>query len=852
MLRKTTTLLVLALAAVVCQAQNVIVSGTVTDADTGEALVGASVYSSDNRYGQITDNAGFFELHPLSGETLDIKVSYVSYQTYSIKIKADGNKQVEIRMSRDNKLRDITVYAPSELGLRSSQMSANALTIRQIKSIPATLGEVDVLKALQTLPGIQSGNDGTAGIYVRGGNYDQNQITIDGFNIYNPEHLKGFVSVFNPEMVGDVTVYKGGFPARYGSRLSSVVDVSLKDGDFDRYHGSLTAGVMSSAIHAEGPIWKGHTSFSISGRASYLNALVVPTMKSIIDNKTVLNPYLDLNYYDITARLAHRFSATDRLSATFYFGNDKDDVAPSSQSMAKQSYNSLLMTTSYYNMTSESRTNTHWGNIVGGLSWIHSFNSKIQMNASAGYSRYNYFLGQEQTDHKLWSSRSDYTGETRQTRLLDANSSAKYHSTISDLTAKADFTHSITSSQTLRYGANFQWQRFSPIVDVYNYTVTTIYGKEEMVKESLKDERIGNASDISTVSVYAEDDWNVSQWLKANVGLRYALYATSDVTTHSLEPRASVRILPTDNLAVKLSYARMSQGSHLLTSGNLVMPSDIWVPSTAKIPVTYSDQVAAGVGYEILKGLSVEVEGYYKWMKNLVEYKDGVSFFTTAGDWQEMVECGRGRAYGAELMLRKETGKTTGWISYTWSKSLRTFDTPLQEINGGKEFPAANDRRHSVNIVVAHRFNKHWTASLSWTYRSGRRGNIATTVISGGRINDFDAVGNFSDSNASYPYSGRFSTKDPDGASYFSRFSRFYTYRGRNAFKMPDEHHLDLRLTYALRHRRCESDFGLSLYNVYNRKNVTDIYVGYRDSMPYLKGICKLPFMPSIDYTIKF
>ncbi len=566
-------------------------------------------------------------------------------------------------------------------------MSANALTVRQIKSVPATLGEVDVLKALQTLPGIQSGNDGTAGIYVRGGNYDQNQITLDGFNIYNAEHLKGFVSVFNPEMVGDVTVYKGGFPARYGSRLSSVVDVALKDGDFERYHGSLTAGVMSSAIHAEGPIWKGHTSFSISGRASYLNALVVPTMKRIIDNQEVLNPYINLNYYDITARLAHRFSSRDRLSATFYIGNDKDDVAPTSQTIAKQSYSKWIMTTSYYNMTSESCTNTHWGNIVGGLSWIHSFNSKIQMTASAGYSRYNYFLGQEQTGHKLWSSKSDETGETHKTRVLDASSYAKYHSTIGDLTTKVDFTHNITASQTLRYGANFQWQKFSPIVDVFNHTVTTTYGKIDVVKESLKDERIGNSSDITTVGVYAEDDWNVCHWLKANVGLRYALYAASDVTTHSLEPRASVRILPTDNIAVKLSYARMSQGSHLLTSGNLVMPSDIWVPSTAKIPVTYSDQVAAGVGYEIMKGLSVEVEGYYKWMKNLLEYKDGVSFFTTASDWQEMVTSGRGRAYGAEFMLKKETGKTTGWVSYTWSKSLRTFNTPLQEINAGKEFP---------------------------------------------------------------------------------------------------------------------------------------------------------------------
>lgn len=312
------TLLAVLVSAISLHAQvaQVVVSGSVRDAETGEALAGASVYTKDYRYGQITDNAGFFELKAVKDESLNLHVSYVGYKTQTIKVKADRKRAVTIKLEHDNQLRDVTIYAPSEIGIRSSQMSANELSIRQIKSIPATLGEVDILKALQTLPGVQSGSDGTAGIYVRGGNYDQNQITIDGFPVYNPEHLKGFVSVFSPEMVSGVTIYKGGFPARYGSRLSSVVDVELKDGDFDRYHGSLTAGVMSSALHVEGPIWKGHTSFSVSGRASYLNAIVIPVMKHIIDNQDVLNPYLKLNYYDVTARLAHRFSKRDRLTAS--------------------------------------------------------------------------------------------------------------------------------------------------------------------------------------------------------------------------------------------------------------------------------------------------------------------------------------------------------------------------------------------------------------------------------------------------------------------------------------------------------------------------------------------------------
>lgn len=299
-----------------------------------------------------------------------------------------------------------------------------------------------------------------------------------------------------------------------------------------------------------------------------------------------------------------------------------------------------------------------------------------------------------------------------------------------------------------------------PIIDDYS------------IKETLRDETIGSTTNSTTISVYAEDDWDISHWLKANIGLRYVLYSLSDHTAHSLEPRASVRFLPTDQLALKLSYARMSQGFHMLTSGNIVMPSDIWVPVTKRLPLMHSDQVAAGAGYEFVKGLTLEVEGYYKWMHNLAEYRDGASFLTTTGDWQNMAVTGRGRAYGAEVLLKKETGKTTGWLSYTWAKALRTFDRPMQELNGGREFPAANDRRHNLNIIIAHRFDKHWTVSASWTFRSGRRGNVATTVVSGGRIDEYDPVGDNFSSEEGLP-SHDMVTYDPGNGTSFTATAGF-------------------------------------------------------------------------------
>ena len=857
-MRKILLALCLLLSLIVAQAQTmaVAVGGFVKDSESGAALPGASVYSADNRYGQTTDIAGYFELRATKGETINLKVSYVGYKTESIKITADCDKHIDILLNHDNQLSDVTIYAPSDFGIRSSLMSANELSINQIKTIPATLGEIDILKALQTLPGVQSGSDGTAGIYVRGGNYDQNLISIDGFTVFNPEHLKGFVSVFSPEMVSDVAIYKGGFPARYGSRLSSVVDVSLKDGDFQRYHGSLTAGVMSSALHAEGPIWKGHTSLSDSARMSYLNAIVIPVMKRVIDNQQVLNPYLNLGYYDVTARLAHRFSARDRLTATFFLGSDNDDVTPSNYSIGTQRYYEDLEKTTYYNIDVDNTTASRWGNIVGGLTWIHTFSHRLQMNASAGYSQYRYKLSQTEDSHRLWSEKSDDSKTVVTTQSLDVKSHATYHSRISNAQAKADLTLNAADSHSVRFGAGVTWQRLSPTVDVYNHSLLVYQPEndEPEVKESLKDETIGSPTDATTASAYIEDDWTVCPWLKANVGLRYSLFTSDGYTSHSLEPRASVRFMPTDRMSVKASYARMSQSLHMLTSGNLVMPSDIWVPATKELPTMHSDQIAAGAGYELAKGITAEVEAYYKWMHNVAEYKDGVSFMTTPGDWRTMAASGRGRAYGVEFLLRKESGKTTGWVSYTWAKSLRTFDRPLQEINGGREFPAANDRRHNVSIVVAHRFDKHWTVSASWTYRSGRRGNVATTVVSGGRIDEHDPYGDMFSSGLVSANPNGATSSAADGGTWFDRYSRFYTYRGRNSFAIPDEHHLDLRVVYTLRHRRSESALGLSLYNVYNHQNITDIYVSYdsKTARPFLKGVCKLPFMPSVDYTIKF
>lgn len=716
-------------------------------------------------------------------------------------------------------------------------MSAQVLTSQQVKEVPALFGEIDVMKSLQRLPGVQSSGDGTAGIFVRGGNYDQNLITLDGSTLYNGEHLKGFVSAINAEMVDNVVLYKGAFPARYGSRLSSVIDIGVREGDFESYHGSASIGMLSSKVQAEGPIWKGHTSFNVAARASYFGAIVQPLLKSVYDNKKAMEPYAKMNFYDVNAKLVHRFSESDRLSAVFYWGKD---VSNSSPTDSETNFGSKSGET----RTKKNETKNNWGNLVSSLYWTHTAGDRFLMNVNASFSLYDYRLSQNVSGY--YESRK--TGQLQ--RKTEEVSETRYDSKVKDASITADFRFRPVAAHDLRWGAKGSLQQLSPIIHAYSYNYDYTPTKETRMET---DRTIGKRQNLLTASVYAEDDWTVASWLMANVGLRYSLFSVENKTYGSLEPRASVRFLLTPAMALKLSYARMAQGVHLLSSSNIVMPSDIWVPVTKRLPLMHSDQVAAGAGYEFVKGLTLEVEGYYKWMHNLAEYRDGASFLTTTGDWQNMAVTGRGRAYGAEVLLKKETGKTTGWLSYTWAKALRTFDRPMQELNGGREFPAANDRRHNLNIIIAHRFDKHWTVSASWTFRSGRRGNVATTVVSGGRIDEYDPVGdNFSSEEGIPPHD--MVTYDPGNGTSFYRYSRFYTYRGRNSFRIPDEHHLDLRVVYTLRHRRAESALGLSLYNIYNHQNITDVYVSYDNvtAKPFLKGVCKLPFLPSVDYTIKF
>lgn len=613
-----------------------------------------------------------------------------------------------------------------------------------------------------------------------------------------------------------------------------MIDIGVREGDFESYHGSASIGMLSSKVQAEGPIWKGHTSFNVAARASYFGAIVQPLLKSVYDNKKAMEPYAKMNFYDVNAKLVHRFSESDRLSAVFYWGKD---VSNSSPTDSETNFGSKSGET----RTKKNETKNNWGNLVSSLYWTHTAGDRFLMNVNASFSLYDYRLSQNVSGY--YESRK--TGQLQ--RKTEEVLETRYDSKVKDASITADFRFRPVAAHDLRWGVKGSLQQLSPIIHAYSYNYDYTPSK---VTRTETDRAIGERQDLLTASIYAEDDWTVAPWLMANVGLRYSLFSVENKTYGSLEPRASVRFLLTPAMALKLSYARMAQGVHLLSSSNIVMPSDIWVPVTEKIPLMRSNQYAGGVNYEIMKGLEVSVEGYYKTMDNVLEYNNGASWLNCTGDWQSLVSLGKGRSYGVELMAQRSVGNTTGWVSYTWAKSLRTFDRPGQELNGGREFLAGNDKRHNFNIVVVQRLGQHWKLSASWTYQSGRRGILANTSMYGGVLQEWDP--SFRPESSTLKEQEYMQNRD-DAAHWAEMPGMFTTYRERNNYKLPDVHHLDVGITYSVNHRRFgASEVNLSFYNLYNQQNINSVYIGANNKKYVLKGICMFPFMPSLTYTLKF
>ena len=819
---------------------SITVKGRIFDYETNETLSGAGVEYLDRR--TISNTKGeFIALIPL-GEEVTLRVSFVGYETKSLTIKCSNDTSISVPMYHNNTISDATITATKNQIKVFHKISAIGFDKSTLHTIPTALGEVDIMKAIQKLPGVIAVGDGRASISVRGGKMDQNQILLNGITLYNAEHLKGFASSINPYMADSLFFYKGGFPAQYGGQLSSIISTEINDGDYYNYHGTISVGVISSTLNLSGPIWKGKTSFNIGARLSYLDLILLPTMRKATKNSNSTHFFTGLQYYDITAKLSHKFSQKDKLSATFYYSHDdQSDYPPPSEYETEK-----ILDEDKKDVILKELSQSDfkiWNNLAGGLLWEHMFSSQIHQETRLNISSYTSVFGNNRSyieTHTIMPD--DYISKRG-----EESSNSQLNSSITEASISNDIIYNI-SNHSIRAGVKYAINYYNPTIDVDFFL--------ELKKQLHKDEdfRIQSYSKIDTIigkkyllnlgSLYLEDTWRIHDKLLGRFGLRHSINNVEKKFYHSLEPRATLIFYPHKSIDIEVSYAKMSQSSHFLSSSNLLTPNDIWVPITDSIPLMKSDIIGAAYRMKFDKGWAFSVEGYYKWMKNLIEYKEGVYVASTTRDWESLVDIGEGRAYGVEVLVEKNIESTTGWASYTWSKSLREFDN----LNGGKPFYSNDDRRHNFNITVKHVFNKMFDLSLSWHYQTGARGTIPQySFLIGSTWQECNPI-----MKVEFAHRYTLNYKFPSGD--FEYYTYHDGYMERNNYKFPDNHRLDLSFNITLNHRKCSSLINLSLYNLYNQPNISYAYLDldYESKTVFLKGVTLLPFIPSLSYSFIF
>ncbi|GHT40709.1 TonB-dependent receptor [Bacteroidia bacterium] len=789
--------------------QNYTISGSVTDAKTGETLISSSVFEVNTKKGVTGNLYGFYSLTLPKGQ-VQVQYSYVGYEAYSVSFDLSKDTVIHVRMEENNLLQEVTIVGNrQDVGVQSSQMGAIAVPIAQIKAVPTLFGENDLIKALQLLPGVQAGTEGFTGFYVRGGGPDENLFLLDGVPIYNINHLGGFFSVFNSDAIKNVTLYKGGFPARFGSRLSSVLDIRMNDGNNQELHGNFSIGLISSKFNLEGPLFSDKTTFNISARRTYFDILAQPFIKMAASEDDMDRLSAGYYFYDMNAKISHRLSDKDRLYLSFYMG---DDVIYAD---TEEKYNYHESDGEREIMeTDKMKMNWNWGNLLTVLRWNRILTNKLFMNTTATYTRYRFDLGIGNSHESTSPHSNDY------------NYNLTYKSGIEDLSAKIDFDYTPNPNHDIKFGIDYIHHTFRPGVFV---------AKEREGNEMPLDTVIGDKNIPShEIAGYVEDNISLGHYVKANIGLRYSAFYVQDKFYQSLQPRVSARVLMNKDLSVKAAYTYMSQYIHLLSNNTISLPTDLWVPVTQRIVPMESHQVSVGGFYNWNNWLDFSLEAYYKSMNNLIEYKDGATFLGSTTGWEDKVSVGKGWAYGVEFLAQKTIGKTTGWLGYTWSKTERQFNRPGEELNFGHVFPAKYDRRHDISIVVSHKFSPKIDVSGTWVYSTGNCATLGLQEYYGPKIPGLINYGGYEDELTSITQ--------------------------RNNYRNPDYHRLDLGINFHKQKKHGIRTWSFSIYNMYNRMNPFFIYQGdknYYEGNEYkwrkvLKQVTIFPIIPSVSYSYSF
>jgi outer membrane cobalamin receptor len=763
------------------KAKKATLSGYIRSAAGNENLIGANVYSLTHTMGASTNVFGFYSL-TLPTDSVYLQFSYVGYEKKIIALFLQQDTVLTIQLEEMSLAEVEVVASKADRVSQLSTMSRIDLPVEQIERMPAFFGEADVMKSIQFLPGVQSGMEGSSAIYVRGGGPDQNLILMDGVPVYNVSHLFGFFSVFNADAINQVELYKGGFPARYGGRLSSVINITTKEGNNQKLKGEGSVGLIASRLTLEGPVGKGKTTFLVSGRRTYLDALARPLISLATPNS------LGYFFYDLNAKINHRFSHKDRVYLSAYLGNDKLR---------------LKFNETFPDGSRQSDEGVRWGNSTAALRWNHIFSSKLFSNYILTYSSYgfNYFSKLDQHIHS-----GTYKSNTF--------SKDRYLSGIQDFTFRPEFEYFPSPAHAIHFGGQATAHTFTPGAS-----------RHQQINESVAevDTAISGAK-IHTreYALYAEDDLALTQQLKLNLGVHASGYEVGNQFYTSLQPRVSMRYLLGQDFSLKASYVTMAQFIHLLTNSGFGLPTDLWVPATARVKPQTSRQWAAGFAKDVHSTIELSVEGYYKTMDQVIEFAPATGFFGADADWESNILSGKGESYGIEFLVQKKKGRLTGLLGYTLSKTDRRF----AGINNGKPFPYKYDRRHDAELTLSYQLKPHIMLSGNWVYGTG---NAITLPLQ--RYTSAYSVG--------------------------SRFGQdVYQYEGRNNVRMKPFHRMDVSIRFSKQKKWGERQWVFSLYNVYSRLNPLyyTVATDYFASPPRKKFIqySVFPIIPSVSYNFTF
>ena len=746
-------------------------SGFVRDSESGEELLQANISIPKTSSGAVTNEYGFYSFTLAKG-SYSVRFSYLGYKAFETIITLDKNIRRDVALQPSSiEMNEIVVTGRREdANVKSTGMGVVSVDIKEAKLIPVLFGEQDVLKMIQLLPGVSPNSEGGSGFFVRGGDTDQNLVLLDEAPVYNTSHLLGFFSVFNSDALKDVKLYKGAIPAQFGGRISSVLDIRMKNGNSKSWESSGGIGLISSRITVEGPLSSNNGSIIISGRRTYADLAL----------KTISSDFSDfsLYFYDLNLKANYNVGDKDRFYLSGYFGRD---------------------------VFGNSTAGFNWGNTTGTMRWNHIFNEQLFSNTSIIYSDFDYGF-----------------------KIDNAGSIINLSSGIFDYNMKNDYTWYLNPENTIQFGWNGVYHQFKP----GDFTSDNESSGSSSI--SIEKQRALEAG------LYLANEQKFNEYFSASYGLRTSLFSNVgpyDVKTYNahdeilstsirgsgdfyntyvgFEPRVTATYLLDEASSIKSSFGRSYQYLHLLSNSTSGTPTDIWIPSSPMVKPEIADQVSLGYFRNFDDNTwEFSLEGYYKNLQNQVDYEDGAQAFLNPNIEAELV-FGKGRAYGAELFLRKNKGNFTGWISYTLSKSERQYD----EINNGNWFSARQDRTHNLSVVGMYQLSPTWTFSANWIYTTG------------------DAV--------TFP-TGKYSI---DGAI-VNLFS------SRNEDRMPDYHRLDLGLTWTLSDKPgWHSDISFSIYNAYNRRNAYTITFRESETNPGTTEAVRLALfgiVPSITWNFKF